>query len=185
MGKQDYLTAEDIKTIWTKEFLPSIRREFKLEMESVNVHIKELTDKCQEIEQSQKFLSTKYDKILETLQESKKQSTTLESKIQDQEKDISQLQGTTYEHDCTIDEIQQYLRRDSLEITGIPILPADNPKQLVQEVATLLGEDINESHISTAHRLPATRNVKDRLIVKFIHRDTRELIYKKRRLLKG
>ena len=39
--------------------------------------------------------------------------------------------------------------------------------------------------ISTAHRLPNTKKVKDRIIVKFVHRDTRERIYRKRGNLAG
>ena len=87
--------------------------------------------------------------------------------------------------DCTIDGMQQYLRRDCLEITGIPVLPLDNPKQLVQELGSLIDVDINEDQISTAHRLPDTKKVKNRIIVKFVHRDKREEIYKRRRNLSG
>ena len=38
---------------------------------------------------------------------------------------------------------------------------------------------LNENSISTAHRLPDTKKIKNRIIVKFVHRDTREKVYKK------
>ena len=37
-----------------------------------------------------------------------------------------------------------------------------------------------ENSISTAHWLPDTKKIKNRIIVKFVHRDTREKVYKKR-----
>ena len=40
--------------------------------------------------------------------------------------------------------------------------------------------ELNENSISTAHRLPDTKKIKNRIIVKFVHRDTREKVYKKR-----
>ena len=38
----------------------------------------------------------------------------------------------------------------------------------------------SENSISTAHWLPDTKNIKNRIIIKFVHRDTREKVYKKR-----
>lgn len=40
--------------------------------------------------------------------------------------------------------------------------------------------ELNETSICTAHRLPDTKKIKNRIIVKFVHRDTREKVYKKR-----
>jgi hypothetical protein len=44
-------------------------------------------------------------------------------------------------------------RHDCLEITGIPILADDNPK-LIMELGPILGVQITENYILTAHRLP-------------------------------
>ena len=40
--------------------------------------------------------------------------------------------------------------------------------------------ELNENSISTAHWLPNTKKIKNCIIVKFVHRDTREKVYKKR-----
>ena len=53
------------------------------------------------------------------------------------------------------------------------------------ELASAIGVNLNVNDISTKHRLPETRKVKDRLIVKFTRRDKREEMYKKRSNLKG
>ena len=136
------LTVEAMKELWKKEFLPSIRREMKAEIDSVKTDIKKIEARFDKIEESQAFLSDKYDGIIETLQSSKKQAAAAEAKAKDQDKEIYNLQCGRYEHNVAIDELQQYSRRDCLEITGIPI---DNPKKLVQELASTVGVTIQDN----------------------------------------
>ena len=86
------LTVEAMKKLWKKEFLPSIRREMKAEIDSVKTDIKKIEARFDKIEESQAFLSDKYDGIIETLQSSKKQAAAAEAKAKDQDKEIYNLQ---------------------------------------------------------------------------------------------
>lgn len=92
---------------------------------------------------------------------------------------ISKLQEADCGKDCTIDPMQRYIRRDCIKITGIAILPLDNPKQLVLELGLLIGVSISGEQISTAHSL--TKKVKTRIIAKFAQRDRREDFNKKKK----
>ena len=68
-------------------------------------------------------------------------------------------------------------RGDCLEITGIPVVPNDSPALMVKEMSEIMGVNLNENDISIAHRLPPTKQVKDRLIqVKFTRREKRDEI---------
>ena len=40
---------------------------------------------------------------------------------------MSDLSKDSYDLEAKLDELEQYTRRDCLEITGIPIVPNDNP----------------------------------------------------------
>ena len=84
-----------------------------------------------------------------------------------------------------LDELEQYGRRDCLEITGIPAAVNENPTKLVQELSEVTGVDLAESDISIAHRLHSTRKVKDRLIVKLNLRIKKQEIYASREKLKS
>ena len=42
-------------------------------------------------------------------------------------------------------------------MSGIPVLPDENATKLAVELGKLIGYNIEESHISTAHRLPNTK----------------------------
>ena len=48
-----------------------------------------------------------------------------------------------------------------------------------------MGVDLNTNDISIAHRLPPSKKVKDRSIVKFTRREKRDEIYNKRKTLKS
>jgi hypothetical protein len=58
-------------------------------------------------------------------------------------------------------------------------------KRITVEVGQLMGIDVSESHISIAHRLPATRKVPNRIITKFVHRDKKDEFFKRRSQLRG
>ena len=65
------------------------------------------------------FLSDKYDTILGIQQAAKKQIAGLEANVKEQMDHISKLQEADCGKDCTIDAMQQYLRRYFITITGI------------------------------------------------------------------
>ena len=65
-------------------------------------------------------------------------------------------------------------------------MPNDNPALLVREMSDwVIGVKLDDNDISVAHRLPSTKKVKDRLIVKFTRREKRDEVYKKRKNLKS
>ncbi|CAB4018364.1 Hypothetical predicted protein [Paramuricea clavata] len=51
------------------------------------------------------------------------------------------------------DEIEQYGRRECVEIRGIPLVPDENTNEIVIKLASKLGIDITETDISISHRL--------------------------------
>ena len=79
--------------------------------------------------------------------------------------------------------IKQYIRRDCIEVTGVPLTPDVNAKQIIVEIGQLMGMELTEHHVSIAHPLPATRNIKNRLIAKFVHRYVKDEFYKKRKMM--
>ena len=57
------------------------------------------------------------------------------------------------------------------------------PKSIAMEVGDLMGVRVEENDISTAHRLPPSKNVNNRIIVKFVNRDKCNEFYQNRRML--
>lgn len=92
MPDKSYLTVDESRKMWKTEFLPSIRQEVKLEIETLWANIQILTERCSQIKQSIQFLSDKYDTVLGILQATKKQIAELEANIKEQTDQISRLQ---------------------------------------------------------------------------------------------
>ena len=103
MPDKNYLIVDEFRKIWKRKLLPSIRREVKLEIETLSANIKVVTDRCSQIEQSTQFWSDKCDKVLGILQTTKKQIAGLEAKGKEEADQISELQEADYEKDRTID----------------------------------------------------------------------------------
>lgn len=82
--------------------------------------------------------------------------------------------------------LEQYSRKNNVEIYGIPETPKENAMELVKDVGTALGLEIQEADISIAHRVPAFK--KDRppsLIVQFARRTTRDSLLNRFKEKKG
>ena len=127
------------------------------------------------------FISKKYHIVISTIKDVKEHNEGVKSQIKEIKEDINKLGNDGFNVEVKLDELEQYARRDCLEITGIPVVPNDSPALLVKEMSEITGVNLNENDISIAHRLPPTKKVKDRLIVKFTLGEKRDEIYNKRK----
>ena len=100
-------------------------------------------------------------------------------------KRIQTAEDNIYDQQVLIDNVQQYQQCNCIEIAGVPVSPADNPKRIVVEIREMMGIDVTEHDISTAHRLPSTKKMPNRIIAKFVHRDKKDEFYKRRSQLTG
>lgn len=92
-------------------------------------------------------------------------------------------------------DLEQYIRRDCIEISGIPEDPLENTNEIVIKVADLMGVEIDSSDISVSHRLPKKptsyssavsrdrRQRESKIIAKFVRRDVRDEFYRGRKRL--
>ena len=154
------------------------------EIDSLKASLLDLKKRFDEIEKSQNFILKKYDTVVSTIKDVKEHNEGVKSQIKEIKEDINKLGNERFNVEVKLDELEQYARRDCLEITGIPVVPNDSPALLVKEMSEIMGVNLNENDISIAHRLPPTKKVKDRLIVKFSRREKRDEIYSKRKNLK-
>ena len=60
----------------------------------------------------------------------------------------------------SFNELEQYSRRDCMEIRGIPEISSDtreDTNEIVVELGRKIGVDLKKEDISTSHRLPSKR----------------------------
>ena len=86
-----------------------------------------------------------------------------------------------------MENVKQYIRRDMLELHGIPVTRDENPNEIVKSVVNLLdrGHQFHDQDISISHRLPAPEGkIPPIIIVKFT-RSTRDHIFSLKRQLQS
>lgn len=176
---------ETLRKLWRDEFLPTIRKELQLELSKLNDAIKLLNARCQSIEDSQSLINEKFEEQKNLFHETKRQTTEIQSDVNLFHEDFARLENRTSDSEYFIDDMQQYLRRDCVEITGIPESQNENLTTITCELAASIGVTVKEEDISTINRLPDTKKVKNRIIAKFTRRSKRDEIYKSRKKLAG
>ena len=149
MSTEKSLTIEAIIELWENRFLPSIRNEIKAELSELRSEVNVLTAKCKDIETSQQFLSNEFDNFKKIMHDNKKQTADLSKKVNIVETRIEKAEESNYAANVALDNLEQYGRRECIEISGIPTLPIDNPKQLTVELGHLMGVEITRTYFNS------------------------------------
>jgi len=154
--------------------------------------------KIDDMEKSVENLNNTYDDILKRLKaiEELKSSHTEENTRRMTY--INTLQNTVNQTRKDLDDLQQYVRRECLEIRGIPVAKDEDTNEIVRKVCDLVDVKVNDMDISVSHRLPSRKpsspsyanavqnKIDDEpIIVKFVRRDVRDKFYQARTKLRS
>ncbi|XP_022188927.1 uncharacterized protein LOC111047474 [Nilaparvata lugens] len=82
-----------------------------------------------------------------------------------------------------MDELQQYSRRNNVEIYGVPTTQGENVSKIVLDVCKSVGMDISKHSIDACHRLKKRNNrPTSGIIVKFVRRtDAEDLLLRRKK----
>lgn len=84
------------------------------------------------------------------------------------------------------DDLEQYTRLNSLRIFGVPEIKGESTDEVVSKLCKdKLGLDISPALIDCSHRLPGRESQFRPIIVTFVSRNTKKLVYNNKKLLKG
>ena len=150
-------------------------------MEKIFNQLKKQEKEVEEIKASQTFLNKKFEELKSNVEEIN--SLNIDTKFQNTKKKVIELESKIEKETTLRDELEQYGRRDNLEINGIPVSPNENTNEIIKEVAQKLNIKLLDSDISTSHRIPAMNGKHPAIIVKFSNRDKRNIIFSNRRNL--
>ena len=111
--------------------------------------------------------------------------------LQEEIQDIKIQQQLAMNH---LDNLEQYGRRENLEIHGIPEMNHESTNEIVKSVAKALNVDLDENQISTSHCIAQPKrdrqqqrksNQSPPIIVRFSNRDKRNEIFRKKKMLRS
>jgi len=205
MGKLEDLITKKIEDAVAAAFEKSSRetQELKQELKEVRSNQDELINSLDDIKNktnnlsiktdhmlgSLSYLADEYDefnsKILDSTKTAKKQL----SDISDLKMKLNRIESDQIQTASQLDKLEQYGRRENLEIHGIPYSSDENTNKIVKQVATKLKVNLDDSHISTSHRLAEVNRTESKdqhppIIVRFSNRDKRNEIFRKRKVLR-
>ena len=166
--------------------MPTLTTE-KLE-KILNEKLNPLSEQLKEALAMVNSLNTKYDKMEETLvvlQEEnkalKEEHASLKAQVLSSANDLKSVQKS-------LNDLEQYTRRDSVEIRGIP-LPEESQEEdtneIVLQLSQKMGIPLERKDISVSHRIRSRSSVDPAIIVKFVRREVRERLYRARKRLKS
>ena len=152
------------------------------------------------------YLASEYDDFLNEIKRINKQNSQLMQKMKNLEQIVTKFDNQQTNTEKQLEELEQYGRRENLEIHGIPLADNEDTGKIVQIVAKALKVQLSKSDISTSHRLfnsnlndqhqkllnhrdqqPSAmrRNQPPPIIVRFCNRDKRNKMFSKRLKLKS
>ena len=159
------ITQEEIKNL-SKEAIKPLERK-----------LDNLNNRFQELKRLVDFVNKKYDVLAQLKQANEKiqrQGTSLKQMRKDLDNATKQAQDAMN----GFENLAEYLRRDCLEISGIPPSDRYTCNKLVMAVGQAIGIQVEEGDISTSHPLPTfTADAPPKIIVKFTRRDVRNSFY--------
>ena len=173
-----------------KSLIDEERSSTKQEKVKLRQEVDQLTTRTDMLSGSVAFIADQYD--LDTAKFSiasklAKETSDKLLKVRSEIDDLKMQQKSTAMH---LDKLEQYGRRENVEIHGVPTMRNENTNQIVKTVAKALNVQLGERHISTSHRLSKPQNQKETrqyppIIVRFSNRDKRNEIFRKRKNLQA
>jgi hypothetical protein len=139
---------------------------------------KSTKDDLEEVKKSQNFLNVKFEELITSVAELKQENKMLRTESSQLCARVALLERAVADSESDTESIKQYLRRDLIEIHGVPVSRGEDTNSLVKDVFKLADPAIklDIQDISISHHLPTTEGFIAPIIAKFTRRDTRDRI---------
>ena len=105
--------------------------------------------------------------------------------MEKKDEEIAKLREELKETRTRLDDLEQYSRKNCVNISGVPETAGETTSELVRDLGTMLNVDISATDIVACHRIGRQTAGKPRtIIVKFGRFDQRQELYAARRRLR-
>ena len=158
------LKAELIETKSKQEIN---NRNYEQEIYNLKSDMKILIEKTYHILGSVSYIANEYDNFNNKITTTKQLGRSNSDEILNIRREVERIKYRQNSTDIHLDESEQYGRRENLEIHGVPVKPNESINQVVKTLAKHLNVHLDESHISTSHRLATKPDNKKPAPIKF------------------
>lgn len=190
--------TEDENTISFEEQEPSLRDiknllvNIQTTVASISRENKELKQELTDLKNSFAFYDQELQEIKSKLEKASTANTSLKKELDDTKKKLKQTNSLLDEQidDSQkmwdeFDALEQYTRKNSLEIHGIPENLYTDPESVVLKVASAINVAIKPEEIEISHKLQRAKKGCRPIIAKFRSHKTKAKLYKERTKLRN
>ena len=171
------ITSEELIQILDSK----LQEKFELNLSPLNDTIIELKTKVDEAMEHVIFVNAKYDELLDRVERLEEEKELLQDENKVLKSSVQQLDQSMALLRQNFNDLEQYSRRECVEISGIPpsAWGEENVNNVVVKIAKLMDVEMGEEDISVCHRLPMSRRHDGRpnqqkIIAKFVRREIKE-----------
>ena len=164
-----------------KDMLSSVQttlKDIQIENRKLASEVADLKSSFGFQEQQLNSLKVSLSKVMKANDAMKVELQALRKKVNDQKSEMDEL----YE---SHDDLEQYTRKNSLEIHGVPENLYTSTEDVVIKLGEVLNVPIQSEDIDISHKLYSGKNKPKNIIVKFISHKKKTALYKKRIELKN
>lgn len=166
-----------VSTTLTKDFMIRVLEDFKKDMFT---EFNNLRSEMSGMTTSMQFLSDKMDAASALMNDMKKEQASIRKENAELKANNQFLSGLVSDLQERMRNIEQYSRKNNIEVSGIPSTPQEDVKSIVKDLGAAMGVEVQPSHIAAAHRIPSY--IKDRIpaiVIQFHDRDIKEALLTK------
>ena len=125
------------------------------------------------VKRAQRFQDSRFEKVTKANEVLKTKLEKTKLKLRGQEDETENLY-------TALDDLEQYTRKNSLEIQGIPDQCYSTTEEVVLKLASVLNVNVNPTDIEISHKLKRRGNNSSPIIVKFLSHKVKTSLYKER-----
>ena len=147
----------------------SLKKVIKEEIEElVSARLSDINNKLKEIEKSQSFLANQYETFRNQVGFLMAENTKIKEENVQLVARIRNLEKGDKQRAKAVDDLEQYGRRNMVEVSGIPRRAKENCEELVLELASKIGVELKAENIEACHRISPKQDAP--IIVKVVSR---------------
>lgn len=163
----------------TRDFLSKVMQDFKNE---VLDELKPFRLELAELSTAVKFISDKLDTSNCLMEEIKKELIAVKKENAELRNKNESLTGEVVDLRERVRSLEQYTRKNNIEVSGIPVTAHENICAIIKDVGVALEVDIQDNQIAAAHRIPSfNKDHNPSIVVQFMNRSTRDSLLAKYR----
>ena len=179
------ITAEQLKVI--------LDEKLDQKLTPLNLKVSELGSKLEDAMRFLELANAQYEEVMAKFKVHDEERMKLQEENKILKSALHVAEGQLCQIQNTLNDLEQYSRRECLEIQGIPASEDsvnESTNDIVCKIGKLMGVEIAPEDISVSHRLPINKRYKGKrstqaIIVKFVRRDVKEAVFRSRNKLKN